>query len=698
VNAPRTFYLTTPIYYVNARPHLGHAYTTIIADAMCRYRRLAGDRVWFLTGTDEHGDKIAQAAAKAGVSPQAYTDEISAAFRDAWKRLGIGNDDFIRTTEPRHQKVVQAILQTLYDAGEIYFGTYGGLYCFGCERFYTEKEAADGNCPQHQTALQFIEEENYFFKMSKYQDWLIAHIEARPDLIRPERYRNEVLGFLREPLQDLSISRPTTRLTWGIPLPFDDRFVTYVWFDALINYASALGGPGAPAYESFWPHVEHLIGKDILKPHGIYWPCMLKAAGMEVFRRLNVHGYWNLGGGKMSKSIGNVVEAFQLTDTYGHDAFRYFLMREMTFGLDANFSEEALVGRLNSDLANDLGNLVSRATTMIVNFAHGVVPPPADPGPEAAIVRETLEKARRDVDAAMAEFAFQRALVAIWEFIAIVNGYIDAVQPWALARDPARRARLDGALYTLAESLRCLAILLDAFLPGSAQKIRDVFGLGAQTHADLTWGGLAPGTKVAKPAPLFPRVEVRGGAAGEPSDQTRVQGLDVRGGAGSSSGAASASPLRGRREARPESVEPSDQKSVRILDGGPRAETAPATPAASENAEAPAAMARIPIDAFAKVELRVAQVLAAEAVPKSKKLLKLTADVGEGTPRTIVAGIAEHYAPGDLVGRKIVIVANLEPATLMGVESNGMLLAGSAEGALAILSPDRDLPPGARVN
>jgi methionyl-tRNA synthetase len=646
VSGPRTFYLTTPIYYVNARPHLGHAYTTIVADAMCRYRRLAGDRVWFLTGTDEHGDKIARAAARAGVSPQAYADEISAAFRDAWKRLGVANDDFIRTTEPRHQKVVQAILQTLHDAGEIYFGKYGGLYCFGCERFYTEKEVVDGNCPQHRTPLQFIEEENYFFKMSKYQDWLIGYLEAHPDLIRPERYRNEVLGFLREPLQDLSISRPKSRLTWGIPLPFDDRFVTYVWFDALINYASALGGPGAAAYATYWPHVQHLIAKDILKPHGIYWPCMLKAAGLEVFRRLNVHGYWNLGGGKMSKSIGNVVEAFQFTEKYGHDAFRYFLMREMTFGLDANFSEEALVGRLNSDLANDLGNLVSRATTMVVNFARGVVPPPGDPGPEAAVVRETLEKARRDVDAAMEEFAFQRALVSIWEFIAIVNGYVDAVQPWALAKDPARRERLDGALYTLAEALRCLAILLDAFLPGSAQKIRDVFGIGAQTHADLRWGGIAPGTKVSKPAPLFPRV-VAAADAVTPKDEVRVE-------------------MSG-----PET--------------GPKA-TSPA----------PAA-ARIPIDAFAQVDLRVARVLAAEPVPKAKKLLKLSVDVGEGAPRTIVAGIAEHYAPADLVGRKIVIVANLEPATLMGVESNGMLLAGSGGGRLAVLSLDRDLPPGARV-
>jgi len=636
VTAPRPFYLTTPIYYVNARPHLGHAYTTIIADAMCRYRRLAGDTVHFLTGTDEHGDKIAQAAAEAGVSPQAYADTISAVFRETWRRLGITNDDFIRTTEPRHERVVQAILQTLHDRGEIYFGTYGGLYCVGCERFYTEKEAVDGTCPQHLTRLQFLEEENYFFRMSKYQDWLIRYIEERPALIRPERYRNEVLGFLRDPLQDLSISRPKTRLTWGIPLPFDDRFVTYVWFDALLNYVSALGGPGAAAYATLWPHARHLIGKDILKPHGVYWPCMLQAAGLPVYAGLVVHGYWNLGGGKMSKSIGNVVEAFELTDKYGHDAFRYFLMREMTFGLDANFSEEALVGRLNSDLANDLGNLVSRATTMIANFADGAVPEPGDPGPESAVVRETLARTRRDVDEAMREFAFQRALVAIWEFIAIVNGYIDAVQPWALARDPGRRARLHGALYTLAESLRCLAVLLDAFLPEAATKIRRGLGLEPEGLAALEWGRLAPGTRVAKAPALFPRVEAARAAGSAP---------------------VAPAPAVGGTPARP----------------------------------------RVPIDDFARIELRVALVLAAEAVAKSKKLLKLSVDLGEGAPRTIVAGIAEHYAPAELVGKKVVVVANLEPARLMGVESDGMLLAGSTDGKLALLSLDRDLPPGARV-
>jgi methionyl-tRNA synthetase len=625
----RTLYLTTPIYYVNARPHAGHAGTTIMADAMCRYRRLAGDRVYFLTGTDEHGDKIARAAADAGVTPQAYADGIAAAFRDAWRRLGITNDDFIRTTEPRHQAVVQRILQDLWDRSEIYFGEYGGNYCFGCERFYTDKEMLDGKCPDHQTPLTFIKEKNYFFRMSRYQDWLVKHIEDTPDWIQPERYRNEVLGFLREPLQDLSISRPKSRLSWGIPLPFDDQYVTYVWFDALVNYLSALGYPDGPLYREFWPHAEHLIAKDILKQHAVYWPTMLRAAGIPLYRRLNVHGYWSYGGAKMSKSVGNVVEAFQLTDRYGHDAFRYFLLREMTFGLDASFTEEALVGRLNADLANDLGNLASRATTLIVTAAGGAVPAPGPATAGETAARQAFERAFREASAAMEDFAFHRALAAIWEFIGVVNRYVDAEAPWALARDPGQRERLDTVLYTLAESLRCLGILLDPFLPEASARLRGAVGSGAPAFADLTWGRLAPGTRVEKLAALFPRVDTR--------------------------------------------------------------------PAASpERKAAPAGPARISIDEFAKVELRVADVVAAENVPKSRKLLKLTVRVGEET-RTLVAGVAEHYAPADLVGRKVVIVANLAPATLMGIESNGMVLAASHEGALALLTLDKELPSGSKV-
>src|SRR5438067_7537888 len=422
---------------------------------MARYRRLAGDEVFFLTGTDEHGDKIAQSAAKSGLTPQALADRNSGLFRETWRRLGITNDDFIRTTEPRHEKVVQAFLQRMWDAGEIYLGTYGGHYCFGCERFYTEKEIVDGKCPDHLTPFTWIEEENYFFKMSKYQAWLIEEIQRRPDMIRHERYRNEVLGFVREPLQDLSISRPRSRLEWGIPLPFDDKFVTYVWFDALINYVSALGGPGDQRYETFWPVVQHLIGKDILKPHAVYWPCMLKAAGLPLFRHLNVHGYWRIGGGKMSKSVGNVVEALALADKYGTDAFRYFVMREMVFGLDADLSEEALVARLNADLANDLGNLASRASTLIVNFAGGVVPAVGAPAAEEGAVAAAFARTLKGAGEAMDEFAFHRALAALWEFVAVVNRYVDTSAPWELKKDPAEQARLNAVLYTVAQSPSC---------------------------------------------------------------------------------------------------------------------------------------------------------------------------------------------------------------------------------------------------
>jgi methionyl-tRNA synthetase len=624
-------YLTTPIYYVNDRPHLGHAYTTIVVDAMARYRRLAGDDVWFLTGTDEHGDKIAQAAAKAGVTPQAMADQNSAAFRSTWQALGLQYSDYIRTTEERHKKVVQAILQQLWDAGEIYLGKYGGHYCYGCERFYTEKEIVDGKCPDHQKPLEWIEEENYFFKMSKYQRWLIDHIEQNPDFVRPERYRNEVLGFLRDPLTDLSISRPRRRLEWGIPLPFDDKYVTYVWFDALINYVSALGGPGDPRFEKFWPHVQHVTAKDIVKPHAIYWPCMLKAAGISLYRHLNVHGYWTLSGQKISKSVGNLVEALALKEKYGNDAFRYFVLREMVFGLDADFSEEAFVGRLNADLANDLGNLASRATTLIVNLGQGVVPERGSATEAEDVVAAAFTKAKADVAAAMEEFAFQRALASIWEFVGVVNRYVDATHPWALAKDPGKKDRLAAALSTLAESLRVLGIVLAPFLPEAAAKIRGALGQTAEPKlADAVWGGLAAGTPVQKLSGLFPRID--------------------------------------------------DKKAP-----------APAAVGAAETSP------RIKIDEFGKVELRVAEVVAAESLPKSKKLLKLTVSLGQ-EQRTVVAGIAEHYAPADLVGKKIVIVANLEAAKLMGVESNGMVLAASADGKLAVLSLDRDLPPGAKVS
>jgi methionyl-tRNA synthetase len=642
-----TFYLTTPIYYVNALPHLGHAYTTIAADTMARYRRLAGDDVWFLTGTDEHGDRIAEIAKGAGEPPLAYADRISAQFRQTWDRLGIRYDDYIRTTEERHKAVVRAILQKLWDAGEIYLGRYGGHYCFGCERFYTEKEIVDGKCPDHLTPLTWIEEENYFFKMSKYQGWLIDHVNRHPDFIRPERYRNEILGFLRDPLQDLSISRPRTRLEWGIPLPFDDTYVTYVWFDALINYVSALGGPGEPRFERYWPVAQHLIGKDILKPHAVYWPCMLQAAGLPLYRHLTVHAYWTVEGHKMSKSLGNVIEPVSFAAEYGavgNDAFRYFVLREMTFGLDSDFAKGAFVTRLNADLANDLGNLVARATTLVANFAPGA----GAPGPataDEATVAAAADQARRLLGEAMGEFAFQRGLDAIWEFIGAANRYVDATQPWALAKKPAERPRLDRVLLTLADVVRYLGSVLDPFVPDAAARIRAAVGLDATPRlGDVTVGTLAALPTVQKLSGLFPR-----------TDQNRSKDSPAAAGA----------------------------------------------TAAASNSPATSGAGPVPLATkleFGKIDLRVAEVVAAEAVPKSKKLLKLTVSLGS-EQRTIVAGIAQHYAPADLVGKKVVVVANLEPATLMGVQSQGMVLAGSTDGdgTLAVLTLDRDLPPGAKV-
>ncbi len=628
------FYVTTPIYYVNAPPHSGHAYTTIVADTVSRYHRLAGRRVFFLTGTDEHGDKIAQAAAKANETPQAYADRISGAFRQTWERMGLRFDQFIRTTEPRHARVVQAILQKIYDAGDIYFGEYGGLYCVGCERFYTEKEAVDGKCPDHQTALEYVKEQNYFFRMSQYQDWLIRYIQDHPGFIRPERYRNEALGFLRDPLEDLCISRPRSRLTWGIPLPFDDRYVTYVWFDALINYTSALGYPDGELFRTFWPVAQHLIAKDILKPHGIYWPTMLRAAGIPPYQHLNVHGYWLMDEAKMSKSRGRTLSPIELADKYGLDALRYFLLREMVFGLDANFSEEALVGRLNADLANNLGNLLQRSVSMVGRYLEGRVPPAGDPLGEAdRRLRQLAEGLAARVAEAMEVFAFHRALEAIWFLLDAANQYIDEQKPWELAkRDRQALARVLGHT---CEALRLVGLHLMPFMPPTAEKIWA--RLGIPRRADEVrlaeagrWGAEPPGLAV-QGDPLFPRAEFS-------------------------------------------------------------MEEAPAAP------PPPAAQAgEITIEEFRRLDLRVALVLEAAAVPGSKKLVQLRVSTG-AEERTIVAGILLDYPPADLVGKQIVIVANLKPSKLMGVESRGMLLAASgADGRLVLVTPERPATPGSPV-
>ncbi len=626
----KAIYITTPIYYVNAEPHIGHAYTTLVADVLHRFYKLSGYQTFFLTGTDEHGDKVAQAARAAGETSQAYADRISQLFRDLWPKLNFTPDRFIRTTEEAHRQVVQLILQKVYDGGDIYFGEYGGHYCRGCERFLTEKELVEGKCPDHGTEPEFIKEENYFFRMSRHQSWLIDTIKTHPDFIRPERYRNEVLGFLRDPLEDLCISRPKSRLQWGIPLPFDDRYVTYVWFDALINYLTGIDYPNGERFKEFWPVCNHLIAKDILKPHGIYWPTMLHSAGISPPQHLNVHGYWIVSESKMSKSLGNIVKPLDLTKKYGLDAFRYFLLREMVFGLDSNFSEKALIARINADLANDLGNLVSRTLAMAERFREGEIPRAGVLTEKDQNLKGTAVNLAREAEGFFAELRFHRLLISIWELINQANKYIDEMAPWTLAKDPNQKERLDTVLYQLLEVLRFVAVLLAPFMPQTAEKIQGQLGipdLRSQTLASLKeWGGLVPGGRVKKGEALFPRIEET--EKGEKKEKMESANL-------------------------------------------------------------------ITLEEFQKMDFRVAKILAAENIKKSDKLLKLTVDLGE--ERTVVAGIARSYKPEELVGKTIILLANLQPTKLMGVESQGMLMAADGTDGVVLATFDKEAKVGAKV-
>jgi methionyl-tRNA synthetase len=504
-------YITTPLYYVNAEPHLGSAYTMIITDTLVRYYRANGYETFYLTGTDEHGDKIAQAAAQAGVEPKAFTDQISATFQAAWDTCGFAYDYFIRTTDAHHFRYVREFLTKVHEAGDIYFDRYGGLYCFGCERFYTEKELVDGKCPDHLTVPKLVEEENYFFRMSKYQGRLLRHIEEHPDFIRPEGFKNEVAAMLREPIGDLCISRPKSRLTWGIELPFDERYVTYVWFDALINYVSALKQKGEEFFQKFWPEAEHFIGKDIIKPHGVFWPTMLMAAGLPLYKHLNVHGFWNVEGQKMSKSLGNTISPLEMKDKIGMDAFRYFVLRESVFGQDADFRQESLTARYNADLANNLGNLVSRVLAMQEKYFAGAVQPLGSLWAEEDKQLEgVFARAERDVKRYLAELQFHRALESIWNALDHTNRYIVQTSPFTLVKDPAKQARVGEILHHLLEAIRQLARVLAPFMPETAKALQTLLAL-EETDRTLgaPWGqGFVPGHKVNGPKNLFPRIEL----------------------------------------------------------------------------------------------------------------------------------------------------------------------------------------------
>jgi len=501
-------YITTPLYYVNAEPHLGHTYTTVVADTLKRYYQAIGYDAFLLTGTDEHGDKIAQAAAANGTEPKTYADRVSDLFRSTWDTCGIAYDHFIRTTDDYHTQFVQSVLQKIYDAGDIYFGEYGGFYCYGCERFYTEKELVDGKCPDHQKAPDYISEKNYFFRMSKYQQRLIDALQAKPDLIRPERYRTEVLAFLREPLEDLCISRPISRLQWGIPLPFDSNYVTYVWFDALLNYVSALAHRGGDSLTALWPKANHLIAKDILKPHGIFWPTMLMAAGLPLYDHLNVHGYWNMDSGKMSKSLGNVIRPLEMKARFGMDAFRYFLLREMAFGQDAKFSEEALVTRINADLANNLGNFVSRALAMQQKYFAGAVQPlSGDWAKEDIELRDKFVTAEVELKSQMEELQFHRGLEAIWSALDHANRYVVQTAPFTMIKDETKKGRVGEVLHHLLEAVRTLARVLAPFMPETAVDLRELLAID-DDDLQAPWGqGLVAGHKINPPKVLFPRIE-----------------------------------------------------------------------------------------------------------------------------------------------------------------------------------------------
>ena len=637
-----TFYITTPIYYVNAEPHLGNAYSTIAADVLARYHRLKGDDVFFLTGVDEHGENIQTLAAERGISEQEFCDQIAPTFTALWKQLNLSNDVFMRTTSELHKRGVRKFLNALYEAEDIYKDKYEGYYCRRCESFYTERELAENrNCPIHNLPVEWVEEENYFFALSKYQDRLNEYIRANPEFIQPESRRNEILNMVESGLRDISISRAS--VSWGISLPFDPEHVIYVWIEALCNYITALGySEDGEKFRNYWPASVHMMAKDITRFHAIIWPAMLMAVNLPLPKQVFAHGYLTNQGEKISKTQGNVINMDALIDEFGLDAFRYFFMREFSFGNDGDYSDERFVLRYNADLANDLGNLLSR-TLGLVSKHFSVVPEPTTSGEFDDEVKQMARETIDQVDSLMSQRSLDMALETTWEFVRRINRYIQQTQVWSLA-NPETKGRMGTILYNCIEALRTVAVLISPFMPDTANRIREQIGCdesangqGLDTIAE--WGGLSSGQPIGRTRPLFPRKEVK-----------KVQ-KDVK---------STAKPKR--------DVSDKTKGDDHLIS----------------------------MKQFQAMDLRVANVLSAELIPKANRLLKLQVALGD-EKRQVVAGIAEHYAPEELVGKQVILVANLEPATIRGVESQGMVLAAEDAKDLVLATFEKELPSGAQV-